>query len=109
MTPSQLRPPSQTTLKKYGLTIESWCAMGDMQDWKCPVCGEEFTQERRPVIDHEHVRNFKNMTPENKVKYIRGLLHNFCNRRLVAKGMTVERAYGIYLYLSDYQMRLNDN
>lgn len=31
---------------------------------------------------------------------------NFCNRRLVAKGMTTEKAYNIYIYLSDFDMRL---
>lgn len=107
MTPSQLKVPSPATLKKYGLTAESWYAMGDLQEWKCPVCGGEFTQERRPVIDHEHLRGYKKMSADKKAKAVRGLLHNWCNHRLVAKGMTVERAYGIYLYLSDYQMRKN--
>lgn len=105
MTPSQLKAPTPSTLRKYGLTAESWYAMGDLQEWKCSVCGEPFTEERRPCIDHEHTRGFKKMKAEKKVLFVRGLLHNFCNRRLVAKGMTVERAYGIYLYLSDYEMR----
>jgi hypothetical protein len=106
MTPSQLTPPTKNTLKKYGLTQETWYTIGDMQDWKCAVCGEPFTQERRPVIDHEHVRGYHKMKFERKSKFVRGLLHNWCNHRLVAKGMTTERAYNIYVYLSDYDMRL---
>lgn len=109
MTRSQLTPPSKYTLKKYGLTLEMWYTFLDLQDWSCPACGEPFTPERRPVIDHEHVRGFMAMKPEKKVKYVRGLLHNWCNYMLVAKGMTAERAHNIYTYLSDYAMRSNDD
>lgn len=109
MTPSQLTPPTKTTLKRYGLTQEAWYIIGDMQDWRCAVCGEAFTPERRPVIDHEHVRGYHKMKFEKKAKFVRGLLHNWCNHRLVAKGMTTERAYNIYQYLSDYSMRSEEN
>jgi hypothetical protein len=44
MTPSQLTPPTKNTLKKYGLTQETWYTIGDMQDWKCAVCGEPSRQ-----------------------------------------------------------------
>lgn len=107
MTPSQLRPPSVATLRKYGLTAEVWYTFLDLQDGKCPVCGEEFTPERRPVIDHEHVRGYRKMSAENRARHVRGLLHNWCNHRLLAKGMNIERAYNIYTYLSDYEMRSN--
>lgn len=105
MTPSQLKPPSKATLRKYGLSQEMWYTMLDLQEGCCPVCSQPFTQERRPVIDHEHLRGYKKMSADKKAKAVRGLLHNWCNHRLVAKGMTAERAYGIYLYLSDYEMR----
>jgi len=109
MTPSQLRPPTLDTLRTYGMSQEMWYTMLDLQDGKCPVCDVEFTSDKRPVIDHEHVRGYKKMKAEDKVRYVRGLLHNYCNRRLVAKGMTTEKAYNIYVYLSDYDTRRNDD
>ena len=108
MTPSQLRPPHPKTLKTYGITAETWYTYLDLQDGRCPVCGDEFTEKRRPVIDHVHRKGFKKMTLEKKALCVRGLLHNWCNHRLVAKGMTTERAYNVYQYLSDYDMRSDE-
>lgn len=105
---SKIKCSSPATLKKYGMDAEMWYAMLDLQGGICPVCGQEFTEERRPVIDHEHRRGYKKMRASQKVRYIRGLLHSYCNRRMVAKGMTAEKAYAIYLYLSDYDVRLLD-
>lgn len=73
------------------------------------MCGQPFTEQRRPVIDHEHRKGFKKMKQEDKARCVRGLLHNWCNHRLVAKGMTTERAYNIYLYLLEYDERCNDS
>lgn len=108
MTQSQLKPPSKKTLKRYGLSQKAWYTRLDLQEGCCPVCGLPFTEERRPVIDHEHLRGYKNMSADKKAKAVRGLLHSWCNHRLVAKGMTAERAYNIYVYLSDYQLRSDD-
>ena len=105
---SRLKPPLPQTLKKYGMDAETWYTLIDLQNSTCPVCGDEFSEERRPVIDHEHRRGFKKMKPVDKFKCVRGVLHNYCNRRLVAKGMTAEKAYNIYQYLSDYDMRKDD-
>lgn len=81
-----IRPPSNGTLRKYGLTIEMWYAILDSQGGKCPICTRKFTEELRPVIDHFHVRNFKKMKPEQKRKYIRGCPCNYCNRNRLPKG-----------------------
>ena len=103
---SQLRPPSPKTLKTYGLTAETWYAHLDLQGGCCPVCGLEFTPERRPVVDHFHARGYKKMSAENKAKQVRGLLHSYCNFHLIPKGMTTEKAYNVYVYLSDFDLRL---
>lgn len=109
MTPSQLTPPRPATLKKYGLTEETWYILGDLQDWKCPICERQFSAELRPVTDHEHVKNYKKLSPEKKAKYVRGLTCNYCNLRRLPKGSKnlspVEIAYNIYQYLLDYSMR----
>jgi hypothetical protein len=41
------------------------------QHFRCAMCGEPFTDEREPVVDHDHV------TDE-----VRALLHQICNRWL---------------------------
>ena len=83
-----------------------------MCDGRCPICEREFTSELRPVIDHEHVKGFKKMKAEKKVKFIRGLLCNYDNRRRIptnSKGISaLEIAYNVHQYLSDYSMRNDD-
>ena len=106
MTPSQLRPPTKSTLKRYGMTQEMWYTILDLQDGCCPVCGLPFTNERRPCIDHYHAKGYKKMTAEKKATFVRGLLHSYCNLRLIPKGMTTEKAYNVYIYLSDFDLRL---
>ena len=112
LTPSQIKPPTISTLKKYGLTQEMWYNFLDIQDGKCPICEREFTEELRPVIEHEHVKGYKKMKREHKSRYVRGLTCNYCNSRRLPKGSATltptEIAYNIYVYYSDYSMRLND-
>ena len=109
MTPSQLTPPRPQTLKKYRLSEEMWIILGDLQDWKCPICERQFTEELRPVIDHEHVKGYRKMKIEKKPKYVRGLTCNYCNLRRLPKGSKnlspVEIAYNIYQYLLEYSLR----
>jgi len=104
-----LRPPAPATLKKYGLSRELWYTVLDIQDGLCPVCGEPFTEERRPVIDHEHVKGYKKMSAEKRATFVRGLLHSYCNFRMIPKGMTTEKAYNVYTYLSEYDLRKIDD
>ena len=104
---------SPTTLRKYGITQEVWYTLLDMQDGRCPVCQREFTNELRPVIDHEHVKGYKKMKSEDRAKYVRGLVCNYDNRRRIptnSKGISAtELAYNVYIYLSDYDIRRNDD
>ena len=109
MTPSQLTPPTKNTLKEYGLSQEMWYTYLDMQDGKCPICGREFTNQLRPVIDHEHKKGFKKMSTANKARCVRGLLCNYDNRRRIptnSKGMSaLEISYNVHQYLSEYALR----
>jgi len=109
MTPSQLRAPTNATLKKYGMTSAMWYTLLDLQDGKCPICQREFTNELRPCIDHEHVRGYKKMKQENKRHFVRGLVCNYDNRRRIptnSKGITAtEIAFNVYQYLTDYDAR----
>jgi hypothetical protein len=42
-----------------------------LQMSRCAMCGERFTDERPPVVDHDHL-----------LDEVRGLLHQVCNRAL---------------------------
>jgi hypothetical protein len=109
MTPSQLTPPTKATLRSKGITLEMWYAMLDIQDGKCPICGRYFTNQLRPVIDHEHKKGFRKMKAEKKAECVRGLLCNYDNRRRIptnSKGISaLEISYNVYQYLSDYSLR----
>lgn len=52
----------------YRSTIEHYNKMLASQDNKCAICGKEFSDSKKPCIDHDHI------TDE-----IRGLLCNKCN------------------------------
>lgn len=99
-------PPTKATLKKYGLTIQLWQKMLNIQQGRCYICDREFSEKVKPCVDHLHVRNYKKFSPEKKRIYVRGLLCRFCNRQLVPKGMTTERAKNVYLYLQRFDSML---
>lgn len=102
--------PSPATLKKYGITQEEFATILTLQGGVCPICGKvpnpsRKTGKRRWVIDHVHVKGWKNMPPEKRKTYIRGITDWFCNRNFLAKGITIEKAQNIVRYLQDYQDR----
>ena len=103
----KLRLPTLPTLKKYGLSGKDWSNWVDKQDKKCPVCEREFSEDRRPVVDHAHVPGFKKMKPEDKSKTVRGLLCSYCNQRLVGK-LKTSQAYKVWMYLREYDVRCDE-
>jgi DNA-directed RNA polymerase subunit RPC12/RpoP len=98
--------PTKATLKKYGLSEKEWREMLESQHCVCFVCGKEPPGQRL-AIDHEHVKQWKKKPPEQRKKYVRGLLCTYCNFRLLRKGMTLEKARKIVEYLENYQNKLN--
>lgn len=99
-----VRYPSPATLKKYGLALADWVALLLDQGGVCPICGN-IPSSGRFVTDHEHVKGFKKMKPEQKRKYIRGICCQHCNRYYLARGISVEKAQNLVKYLQDYQSR----
>lgn len=97
-------PPTSATLKKYGMTELDWLVMLEEQGWVCPIMGK-VPDTGRFVIDHEHVRGWKTMTPENRRKYVRGIVSRFANGKYLARGLSVERAANVLDYLKRYEMR----
>lgn len=99
-----IKVPKPATLAKYGLTAEEWLAILERQGGKCAICGV-VPANGRLVTDHEHVRGFRRLPKSQRAQYVRGILCNFCNWRVVRKGMTVDRLYYGAMYLNDYKAR----
>lgn len=79
-----------------------WLLQGEV----CAVC-KKFPKTENTHIDHEHVKSFKNMPPEEKRKYVRGITCWYCNRWVLARGLTLEKSRNVVKYLEDYQERKN--
>lgn len=122
--PLRIKPPTQSTLRRYGLTAANWLAICKRQRFTCPVCNELFG-DRKLVIDHEHVAGFRAhkkrkgkkkvdgkridvrfrvITPEERSRHVRGILHSYCNR-FVRKWLTLDRARRIVAYLEEHAQR----
>lgn len=103
--PSQIDYPTDRTLEKYGLTREDFYSILERQGFVCPICGmvptpSKTTGKRRWVIEHVHVRGWKDMPPEKKRTYIRGITCWRDNYFFLSKGITAELAANIITYLN---------
>ena len=67
----------------------------------CQACGAEPKPGRSLHVDHEHVRGYKRMTPDERRKYVRGVLCWACNSVLRAR-VTVARLHALAEYLARY-------
>jgi DNA-directed RNA polymerase subunit RPC12/RpoP len=98
-----VRPPGVATLRRYGLTTEEWLELMAAQDWKCPVCHKRTGVQW--VTDHEHVPMWKRKPPEERKRYVRGVLCAYCNHRRVNSRMPAAEARRIADYLAAYEAR----
>lgn len=99
-----MKDPKPATLKRYGLTLEEWQAMLARQGGTCAVCRRAPTTGRL-CVDHEHVKGWKAMPPEERKQYVRGLLCFWCNHAYVGRGITVDKAINIVRFLNAYEER----
>jgi hypothetical protein len=109
-TETTIDQPSPATLAKYGGTPEAWAELLASQGGTCGVCGRipnpsKKDGKRRLVIDHEHVRGWKAMPPEQRWQYVRGLTCWWCNHAYLGRGITVAIAEGVVAYLRRYHER----
>lgn len=98
-----IRPPSAATLRRYGITADEWLGFLKAQGWRCPVC-----RKRTGVTwntDHDHVPGWRKKPPEERARYVRGVLCAFCNYRRVNSRMRAEEARRIADYLAAYEAR----
>lgn len=101
---SSLKRPTQTTLDKYGLSYTDWLEIAQRQEFVCAIC-HKLPKSGRLNIDHEHVKGWKKMPPEQRKIYVRGLLCYMDNKYFMARGMSVVRAINIKEYIERYQDR----
>ena len=99
-----LKEPTLSTLKKYGLTIDDWKLLAEKQNNRCFVC-KRTPSTNKLCIDHEHVKNWKKMPPDQRKLYVRGLLCWVCNHYYLGRGINIEKAENVVLYLKEYEVR----
>lgn len=74
--------------RRYGITAQQFDSMVVEQGGRCLICGREFTEKLRPVMDHCH-----------DSLAIRGILCDPCNRGLGQFSHDVERVEKAARYL----------
>lgn len=99
-----IRPPAPATLRRYGLTALDWLALLSGQGWRCPVCRKTGAAVKWNT-DHDHVPGWAKRTPEERRRYVRGVLCAFCNHRRVNSRMSAAEAARIADYLAAYEAR----
>jgi Recombination endonuclease VII len=98
-----IRAPTPATLRRYGLTADEWLGLLKAQGWKCPVCLK--TTGVRWVTDHRHVPGWRNMPPEQRKRFVRGICCSFCNHRRVHSYLTATQAQRIADYFKKAEER----
>jgi len=97
--------PSKNTLARYGLTLDEWQSLYDKYNGACHVCRKIPGGKGILFVDHEHVRGWNKMSPNERKRYVRGLCCYICNNRLLSKGITKERLLLAAQYLNEYESR----
>lgn len=93
--------PKPKSLAKYGLSLAEWRQMLEDQGGTCAVC-DKLPPSRKLHVDHEHAPKWRKKPPEQRRRYVRGLLCNFCNRSLLRRFLTLPKARRVVAYLEQY-------
>lgn len=91
-----------STLKRYGLTELEWLQMLAAQGWRCPIC---LRRVKKYNTDHEHVPGWRDMPPEERKRYVRGVLCVYDNYKVVPSRMSAAEAARMAAYIFDYETR----
>ncbi len=65
----------------YGITRDEWTNILIRQEGTCYIC-RQMPKSGILCVDHIHVLKYKSMLPEQRKKYVRGLLCYMCNTAL---------------------------
>jgi hypothetical protein len=99
-----IRPPTPATLRRYGITAIEWLKLLMGQGWRCAVCHKTGGAVKWNT-DHDHVPGWAKRPPEERKRYVRGVLCAYCNHRRVNSRMSAEEAQRIADYLAAYEAR----
>lgn len=99
-----VRVPTEKTLRRYGLTSRDWLVILKRQGGVCFVCSK-VPPSGRLNTDHEHVKGWKKLPPEERRRYVRGILCPWCNGKLIGWRVTLAKAEALVIYLRDYHAR----
>jgi hypothetical protein len=102
--PAQPNYPTDNTLHKYGLSRLDFDKLLEAQGGVCAICKQR--PNGRWNIDHYHVRGWGKMKPERRKLFVRGVTCWHCNKYLLGRGITIERAQNVVVYLQRFQNRI---
>jgi hypothetical protein len=98
-----IKTTSEKTLEKYGLTAQDFENIIAMQGGVCAICKKEPSSGRLN-IDHEHIKGWKKLPPEERKGYVRGALCYVCNNRIMTRGVTEEKLLSAVYYMQRYRL-----
>lgn len=98
-----IKEPRPVTLKKYGLSLDDWKELLAVQGYKCPICLNVLNKTTN--IDHYHSKNWKNLPPEKRKLYVRGVTCWYDNKNSLYKGISIEKLQRTLQYLMDFEKR----
>lgn len=96
--------------KTYGISLKEWYEIYNEQQGVCWIC-KTLPPSGSLSVDHIHIKGFKKMRPEEKKKYVRGLLCFLCNTGLKSfektndKNKNRSRLEGTYKYFKTYPLK----
>lgn len=100
-----IEPPTDRTLARYGLTADEWLGLLAAQDWRCPIC---LKKNGKWNTDHEHAPRWKYMEPEERKRFVRGVLCWHCNHTKVHSHMSALEQKRVMEYIAAYEARKGD-
>jgi len=93
MTPKE-KSKDRYLYRTYGITILDFYALTQVYDGRCWRCKRPPKPRKTLCVDHQHVKNYKKLPPEQKKKYVRGLLDWFCNKYRIG-GITDPKEFDV--------------
>lgn len=85
-----LRAPSRATLAKYGLSFEDWFRLAERQRFVCAIC-LRLPNSGTLHIDHVHVPGWRQLDPDERRLFVRGLVCFHDNRNVINRYATLEK------------------
>lgn len=99
----EIKEPRKITLDKYGLSLNEWKEIVCQQNYKCPICLNVLCKTTN--IDHYHAKQWGKMSAEKRKLFIRGVTCWWCNKSMLPKGITIEKARRTLNYLERFEKR----